>query len=166
MCSVDDATVSTTDWKRFGELDRVNDIEDVEGAVERGGAVQVPEERGRVGREGRGAEEVHGVIVEVLCIVGRRAGYRGRSDSRICCFGGKEDGMGKLDLLLRRGSIWIVACSRGESRRSGRRVGGCSCSCTVLCVTTLLVARVTITKWSLGIAGNNGRKLFLAHNAF
>ena len=74
--------------------------------------------------------------------------------------------MGKLDLLLRRGSIGIGACSRRESRRSGRRVGGCSCSCTIWCVTTLLVARVTITKWSVGIAGNNGRKLFFAHNAF
>jgi len=128
MCGRDDATVSATDWKRFWELDRVDDIEDVEGAVERGGAVQVPEERGRVGHVGRGTEEVHTVVVEVLCIVGRWANCSGCSDGRIGCFGGKEDGMSKLDLLLRRGSIGIVACcSRRESRRSGCRVGGCSC---------------------------------------
>jgi hypothetical protein len=129
MCGRYDATVSATDWKRFWELDRVDDIEDVEGAVERGGAVQVPEERGRVGHVGRGIEEVHTVVVEVLCIVGRWANCSGRSDGRIGCFGGKEDGMSKLDLLLRRGSMGIVACcSRRESRRSGCRVGGCSCS--------------------------------------
>jgi hypothetical protein len=51
-----DATVGATDRKRFGELDRVDDNEDIKGAVERGGAVHVPEERGRVGREGRGTE--------------------------------------------------------------------------------------------------------------
>jgi hypothetical protein len=99
MCGRDDATVSATDRKRFGEQDRVDDIEDVEGAVERGGAVHVPEERGRVGGEGRSAEEVHAVVVEVLCIVGRRTdGSRG-SDGRIYGLGSEEDGMGKLDLL-------------------------------------------------------------------
>ena len=118
-----------TDQKRFGELDRVDDIEDVEGAVERGGAVQVPEERGRVGHVGRGTEEVHAVVVEVLCVVRWRADCSRGSNGRIGCFGGKEDGMSKLDLLLRRGSIGIVACcSRRESRRSDCRVGGCSCS--------------------------------------
>ena len=50
MCSRDDATISATNRKRFREQDRVDDIEDVEGAVERGGAVEVPEEQGRVGR--------------------------------------------------------------------------------------------------------------------
>ena len=34
--------------------------------------------------------------------------------------------MSELDLLLRRGSGWIGACSRRESWRSGCRVGGCS----------------------------------------
>ena len=131
MCDRDDVTVGATDRKRFVELNRVDDIEDVEGAVERGGAVQVPEERGRVGREGRGAEEVHAVVVEVLCVIGWRADCSRGSDSLIFGLGSKEDGMGKLDLLLRRGSMGIVACSRRESRRSGRRVGGCSCNCTI-----------------------------------
>ena len=31
--------------------------------MERGGTVHIPEARGRVGREGRGAEEVHAVVV-------------------------------------------------------------------------------------------------------
>ena len=39
---IDDATVSASDRKRFGEQDRVDHIEEVEGAVERGGAVHVP----------------------------------------------------------------------------------------------------------------------------
>ena len=98
----------------------------------RGGAVHVPEERGRVGREGRGAEEVHAVVVEMLCIVGWRADCSRGSDGRIFGLGSKEDGMGKLDLLLRRGSIGIMTCSRRESRRSGCRVGGCSSSCAIL----------------------------------
>ena len=59
-------------------------------------------------------------VIEVLCIVGRWADYSGRSDGRICCLGSKEDGMGK------RGSIWVVTCSRKESRRSDCRVGGCN----------------------------------------
>ncbi len=46
MRSIDDATVSATDRKGFRKQDRVDDIEDVEGAVEGGGAVHVPEERG------------------------------------------------------------------------------------------------------------------------
>ena len=62
--------------------------------------------------------------------------------------------MGKLDLLLRRGS-----CNRRDSRRSGRRVGGCSCSCAIWCVTMLLVACVTITNWALGVTGNYRWKL-------
>ena len=67
--------------------------------------------------------------------------------------------MDKLDLLLRRGS-----CSRRDSRRSGRRVGGCSCSCAIRCVETFLVACVKITKWVLGHTGNYRLELFLAHN--
>jgi len=38
----DDTT--TTDRGRFGERDRVDDVEEVESAVKRGGAVHVPEE--------------------------------------------------------------------------------------------------------------------------
>ena len=53
MRSIDDATVSATDRKGFRKQDRVDEIEDVKG--EGGGAVHVPEERGRVDREGRGA---------------------------------------------------------------------------------------------------------------
>ncbi len=130
MCGRHDATVSATIRKRIREQDRIDDIEDVEGSAEGGGAVHVPEEQGRVGREGRGAEEVHAVVVEALCIVGRRADCSRGNDGRIFGLGSKEDGMGKLDLLLRRGAIWIVACRR-ESRRSGCRVGGCSCSCAI-----------------------------------
>ncbi len=62
---------------------------------------------------------------------GQRADCSGRSDDRICCLGGKENGMSELDLLLHRGSIWIVACDRRESRRSGCKVGGCSCSSAI-----------------------------------
>ena len=141
MRGIDDASVSATDRKGFRKRDRVGEIEDVKGAVERSGAVHVPEERGRVDRESRGAENVHAVVVEVLGVVGRRADCSRGSDGRIFGLGSKEDGMGKLDLLLHRGS-----CSRRDSRRSGRRVGGCSCSCAIRCVTTLLVACVTITK--------------------
>jgi hypothetical protein len=63
--------------------------------------------------------------------IGWRADCSRGSDSLIFGLGSKEDGMGKLDLLLRRGSMGIIACSRRESRRSGRRVGGCSCNCTI-----------------------------------
>jgi len=62
---------------------------------------------------------------------GQRADCSGRSDDRICCLGGKENGMSELDLLLHRGSIWIVACDRRESRRSDCKVGGCSCSSAI-----------------------------------
>ena len=44
MRGINDATVSATDRNRFGEQGRVDDIKEVEGAVERGGAVHVPEE--------------------------------------------------------------------------------------------------------------------------
>ena len=146
MRSIDDATVSATDRKGLRKQDRVDDIEDVKGAVEGGGAVHVLEERGRVDRECRGAEDVHTVVVEVLCVVGRRAYCSRGSGGRIFGLDSKKDGMDKLDLLLRRGS-----CNRRVSRRSGRRFGGCSCSCAIRCVTTLLVACVTITKWALGL---------------
>ena len=48
MRSIDDATVSATDRKGLRKQDRVDEIEDVNGAVEGGGTVHVPEERGRV----------------------------------------------------------------------------------------------------------------------
>ena len=51
---------------RFRKQDRIDDIEDVKVAVEGDGAVHVPEEQGWVDREGRGAEDVHAVVVEVL----------------------------------------------------------------------------------------------------
>ena len=41
MCGIDDGTVSATDRKRFEEQDRFDDIEEVEGAMEGGGAVHV-----------------------------------------------------------------------------------------------------------------------------
>ena len=44
MCSIDDATVSATDRKGLRKLDRVDEIEDVKGAVEGRGAVHVPED--------------------------------------------------------------------------------------------------------------------------
>ena len=56
----------------------------------------------RVGHEGRGAEEVHAVVVEVICVVGWRDDCSRGSDGLIFGLGSKEDGMGKLDLLLRR----------------------------------------------------------------
>jgi hypothetical protein len=44
VCGIDYAIVkvSTTDRKRFGEQDRVDDVEEVESVVEGGGAVHVP----------------------------------------------------------------------------------------------------------------------------
>ncbi len=105
------------------------------------------------------SEEVHAVVVEVLCIVGRRADCGRGSGDQIFGLDSKEDGMGKMDVLLRRGS-----CNRRDTRRSGRRVGGCSYSYAIRCVTSLLVACVTITKWTLGLTGNYRWELFLAHN--
>jgi len=72
--------------------------------VERGGAVHVPES----------VKRVFDVVVEVLCIIGRRADCSGGSDLWISGFGGKEDGMGKLDLLLHQGSTRIVTCRRWQ----------------------------------------------------
>jgi len=48
VSGIDDATVGTTDWKGFREQDRVDEIEDVEGAGERCSAVHVPQGLGLV----------------------------------------------------------------------------------------------------------------------
>ena len=109
MRSIDDATVSATDRKGLRKQDRVDDIEDVKGAVEGGGAVHVLEERGRVDRECRGAEDVHTVVVEVLCVVGRRAYCSRGSGGRI--FGRRM-----------AWTSWICFCIGG--RATGGLVGG------------------------------------------
>ena len=109
MRSIDDATVSTTDRKGFRKQDRVDEIKDVKGAVEGDGAVHVPEERGRVDRESRGAENVHAVVVEVLGVVGRRADC---------------STVGSLAWAARRTAwaSWICFCVGG--RAAGGIVGG------------------------------------------
>ena len=96
----DDATFSATDRNRFGSTR--SKVQWREAALS------------MYHRSRESVERVFDVVVEVLCIIGRRADCSGGSDYRISGFGGKGDGMGKLDLLLRQGSTRIVTCRRWQ----------------------------------------------------
>jgi len=162
VSGIDDATVGTTDWKGFREQDRVDEIEEVEGAGERCSTVHVPLGL-EVGRRARGAKHAEAValheVIHVCGVVSGRDDGSGRSDRRCCGCSGEEDGISSLDLLLR---WWSSGGGRG--RLSG--YVGSSCSWwDVELFPALVVACKAVTKWLLRLARNYCRERFLAQNA-